>query len=219
MAGRQYPRRPSESTQTLVSEWSVPTVEELQLGKSGVALALTQDSLHRQALAMRGNPEVTALISPIKSDPPKNLIWRMSRTTYHTKTTMQKNGREHAYQASRVGFLYQLHATQDVSLNNKPVISKAGQSASTTVLKLVAHKRFTEAATWDKLLQGHLRTFSDALRKDARTRSIPDNAIQDTFQLQMSGRLDQRTSACAIGACGTPTRHERYLFLVFCPTT
>ena len=183
------PKRTPEYTQELVSEWSAPVLDELQLGKSGVALALTQDSLHRQALSMRGNPEVTALVSPIKSDPPKNLIWRMTRTTYHTQTTMQKNGKDHTYAASRVGYLYQLHATQDISLNNKPVISKAGQASSTTVLKIVAHKRFTENNLWEKLLQGHLRTFSDALRQDARTKKIPDNAIQDTFQLQMSGRM------------------------------
>ena len=184
------PKRASEPpVLTLEDEWDAPVLSELRLGQAGIAYVRDQAELFRQALAMRGNTFKTSLLCPIRAEPPKGVLWRMSRTVFHATSPYQRHGQEQVHRASKVAFLYQLHASESVSLRTRIQTTSSGLTVSTVVLKLVAHKRYTPPLTWAALEQGRNKPFSEQLQKDLSESSLPAGSVQDLFQMQQTSRL------------------------------
>ena len=174
---------------TLEDEWDVPPLSELRLGQAGIAYVKDQTELQRQALAMRGNTYKTALLCPVRAEPPKGVIWKMSKSVFHCTSPYQRHGQELVHRSSKVAFLYQLHASETVTLRTKTQTTNSGISVSTVVLKLSAHKRYTSPLTWEALEQGRNKPFSEQLHKDLSDLSLPNGSVQDLFQLQQTSRV------------------------------
>ena len=190
-AGRRladHPQTPQceAPTLTLTYEWDVPALPSLKLGSPGISYVKDQQELHTQALSMRGNPCKVALLCPIRSEPPRGVIWRVSKTAFHATTQFQRHGQEQVHLSSKVAFLYQLHSSENVQLRTKTPTTTAGHSVSTEVLKLVAHRRFTPPVVWASLEQGRNKPFSEQLLKDIAELNLPSGSVQDLFQLQLS---------------------------------
>ena len=115
----------------------------------------------------------------------------IERIPFHTECTFQHNGTQKVQHTSRVGWMYSFNKRQPVRPKKTVQVTTTNAASSTVVVKVSVHKKFTPSDVWEQLQAGRIKVLAEKLKADllSQQEGFDGTCLQDTFQLQSTGRL------------------------------